>query len=1137
MSAINPSSQGMPGEFYTVAQRLESAGGQFRMAWFLGAFGRFFAVAIPAVVAILFTAGIFDLPHVLRWVLLLLIPAVMALAYWCYLHKVLWQRPDYAQIARWVELHAAELNMPLENRLINAVLLAAELQRLGSQTELEALADPRADWIPAVLREIDAGLAAHNLGAVVPWKRQTRPWLVAGVIGIIAVVLAALFPNQISHGFAVLTSPGAFVPRRGIAEILSVTPGDETVLAGEPVEFTVHISTPTHEIVRSTISFKFKSGKKETAQMALFGENNTSYRYLLPSAAEDVTYMVDAGGTQSRQYAIHVLPKITMASYDVAVAPPAYTLATQKPQNIALTGDNLTAEAGSFAAPLGSHVVISAKLSHALLGASALIEFADGKLLPVKTTDGQHFTADFTLAATQKFDLLINDAGGRALQRFPQNPVAGALAGDNQFTATAIPDAPPAVHVFVPHSDVSASPGGGVALAASASDDYGLTDLQLQVAARQAAGFTTVRNWQIQNAANGKPATNATIRYMLQLPASQYKIGDVVRYRFTATDNRNIQVDSLDLGPQTTTGHVYKITLAAAVAAAPKNLSRWEALERDLELMLQQQRTLRDQADAFLLQKLALSADHTLAGSVQAGQRRLRSTMTDMVAHFNFPQSMATVRQALDVLSHGDATGAVARAGDLAAVSQTGGVALIANKLRSHQVNIINVLKALLAIASNHITPLDSVTSHQGGRFPNEEKAAWKQLLLKLKKFEKQQRDVLNATAALARKPVNQYDANDKHELAKVKAAEDKWSKFLNQALTNMSNITEQDQAAASLVDDLAQMKVDLAMTKNALKLGAIKIATPLEANGLEDAKKETSHIERWLMQQPDTMKWSMEEPVAQNDVPAPPLPDKLTDMMGKLLQNEEDMTNQMEDTGSKWNDSMNKGLGWAAMDGPISDMSAQGVTGNNMPHNDEIQGRSGEGREGRASGEMVGQTAVGKGGRRTPTRLTNDPFSTGVVKDTSKQPPGGATGGGKKAGWGGEGLEGPAPLSEQKDIKRMAGQQAQVLNKTERLMLQMRAAGFNNFKLIESAVLMQDAQKELKKFHYHTAMLYQKMANESMSAAKVLTDAQAQVALERTAGGITKKRHKLSDSMIGTLPKGYADPVKAYFEKLSNGQ
>ena len=147
-------------------------------------------------------------------------------------------------------------------------------------------------------------------------------------------------------------------------------------------------------------------------------------------------------------------------------------------------------------------------------------------------------------------------------------------------------------------------------------------------------------------------------------------------------------------------------------------------------------------------------------------------------------------------------------------------------------------------------------------------------------------------------------------------------------------------------------------------------------------------------------------------------LPGELEDLVGELMEEEEDLFDEMEDAGSSWADSLDKGAGWDAADGPISNMSAKGVTGNRLPNTSEIGGRSGEGRQGKASGEFVGDTAVRKGGRKTPSRLAPDPFVKGQVKDISKDPVGGATGGGKESGVGGEGLEQIAGLSALEDLE-----------------------------------------------------------------------------------------------------------------------
>ena len=156
-----------------------------------------------------------------------------------------------------------------------------------------------------------------------------------------------------------------------------------------------------------------------------------------------------------------------------------------------------------------------------------------------------------------------------------------------------------------------------------------------------------------------------------------------------------------------------------------------------------------------------------------------------------------------------------------------------------------------------------------------------------------------------------------------------------------------------------------------------------------------------------------------------PELPKELEDMVGKLLEQEEDLFDEMEDQNANWTDSADKGVGWDAADGPIADMSAKGVTGNQLPNNNEMGGRSGEGRSGKSQGELVDDTAKGKGGRNTPTRLDPTPFQKGQVKDESKDPTGGATGGGKLSGQGGQGLEGPVAPKLKQEMQRLAQKQA----------------------------------------------------------------------------------------------------------------
>ena len=139
-------------------------------------------------------------------------------------------------------------------------------------------------------------------------------------------------------------------------------------------------------------------------------------------------------------------------------------------------------------------------------------------------------------------------------------------------------------------------------------------------------------------------------------------------------------------------------------------------------------------------------------------------------------------------------------------------------------------------------------------------------------------------------------------------------------------------------------------------------------------------------------------------------LPGELEDLIGDLMEEEEDVMDEAEDISSSAVDSADKGAGWDATDGPISDQGAKGVTGNRLPSASEIAGRSGEGRQGKSSGEFVGDEAVGKGGRNTPSRLTPDPIMKGQIKDHNRDNAGGTTAAAKRAARAAKGWKAPPP-------------------------------------------------------------------------------------------------------------------------------
>ena len=333
-----------------------------------------------------------------------------------------------------------------------------------------------------------------------------------------------------------------------------------------------------------------------------------------------------------------------------------------------------------------------------------------------------------------------------------------------------------------------------------------------------------------------------------------------------------------------------------------------------------------------------------------------------------------------------------------------------------------------------------------GGDLPNDVEQKLRDLRDRLEEFLRQQKRVIEATKNLAKKPVEDFTEEDEQLLKELAAIEDNWSRFMEEMHSDFSKLPEQDFANPSMLEEFIEIQTELKMAEGALTKKTADIAVPLEQLGAEMAEEMTTNIEKWLPDTPDRERWSQEEPLtdAMKEAPMAELPGELEDIVGELMEEEEDLMDEMEDVSSSWADSGDKGMGWDAMDGPISNMSARGVTGNRLPNTSEIGGRSGEGRQGQSSGEFVGDTAVGKGGRKTPSRLAPDPFVKGQVKDVSKDPVGGATGGGKESGAGGVGLEGPLRQQVQRDLQRLAEKQAELRNRAEAIDLKFSVLNYH---------------------------------------------------------------------------------------------
>ena len=196
------------------------------------------------------------------------------------------------------------------------------------------------------------------------------------------------------------------------------------------------------------------------------------------------------------------------------------------------------------------------------------------------------------------------------------------------------------------------------------------------------------------------------------------------------------------------------------------------------------------------------------------------------------------------------------------------------------------------------------------------------------------------------------------------------------------------------------------------------------------------------------------------------------------------------------------------------------------------LAGRSGEGRNGKSDGEMVGTTAVGKGGNETPTRLKSTPFENGSVNDQSRDTKGGATGGGKLSGTGQDGLRGSAPPAVRQKLRTLADQQSKLRQQAESLALQLRRerrptgdleSAINSMKALENAAHNQNGLEVVQGYH---------QALDALESARATYAGDRLSRVEADALSRDPRRDIL-DSQAEVAPPGYEEMTGAYFRSL----
>ncbi|MHC4985453.1 MAG: hypothetical protein ACYTFO_04780, partial [Planctomycetota bacterium] len=983
----------------------------------------------------------------------------------------------------------------LRNDFINAVLLAEDSAQPSDELIQQAIheAAQRA-------RRVD-----HRSAASI---RPARRWLLVATGAVtIATALAIFQFAAVRKAMAAVTNPGRYLPHANALTLEAITPGDATVHAGSELVVSARIVNPLQTPYVADI---IDADGRTHAMLPT--ESNAVYTVALGRLDTTVHYAVRIG--QSRwpadrpYYTVTVLDRPQLAGLTILTNYPDYTLLPPATD----------AEAdGPIEAPHGSRVTVTVDLT-APAASATLIRRQAGAMEMTRGDSGRRFSAEIAVDADDAYHIEIADGDGDGLAQFPNG-----ATHDGDWPITAIADRPPTVRFLAPARDVVVSPSGRLVTRLAFDDDYGLSTA-IMYAGRPGRDLQPVHTYDLPQTPRG------TLQYEHHFDG-RFRPGDVLTYVVEVADTRDLPGVG---GPQIARTETFTVTVRDAADLAAERARRYAELRERLAALLAAQTHQRVNTSLCATAHTTLDELLPVAAAIAEGQADIRHDLIDLATNFDFDQDTAAIQQAVGDLAANEALAAWQQAQALAAVTELSQRQATCPPLARTQDHIIQSLQVLLALTATLNESDEPPLASAGADLPDDVREALEQLQTDLAEFIDAQRRIVDDTVGLAKRPTDDFTEADRQLLADLAAAEDRLEQFLDAAFTDLSKLAAQDFSVPLALAQLLAVKTDVTMAADALDSEAVDIAVAAENAGIENAQTLTANLEKWLRDVPDRERWSMEDPLTDDLIAQPDLPSELHDLIGDLLEEEEDLFDDIEDATSAWADSLDEGAGWDAQDGPISNMTAQGVTGNVLPNDNEISGRSGEGRTGRASGEHVQEDAVGLGGRRTPTRLTEEPFQAGQVNDSSTEPPGGATGGGKVSGAGGEGLEGPVPPELAEELERLAGQQAILVNRAERLAAQLDAGDLAAIRMLEAITLMNRVSDDLGRYRYRNALRVRDQAVSALQQAAGALAGEVEVIADPTEALPDWVRDDIRDAADTPLPAEFRDELQAYYRRIA---
>ena len=814
--------------------------------------------------------------------------------------------------------------------------------------------------------------------------------------------------------------------------------------------------------------------------------------FILKNMVTDLTYSVQCGNESSRDFKVKVKQKPRFEQLTVTVSPPSYT--------------HLKAEVH------GANVREISTLSGSTINITAI---SPGKMVCGFNINNSIKNAKPPL----NFKLDKNLSANAFIQGED-----GVLYQDIWTCDFKVAnDRPPQVRFLNRETNIEAGFGQTIPLYFSAEDDFGIDRLAVVVSVNDRKATIKEFRYDIP------PQSRVKEVYSLKIIPGLFPPGGSAEVNIVATDNHLPGQNGIT--PVPVTIHVVDLVEKLKESIGQGNDSKLYEL---LFQTLNQQQAIRSWISVQLK-----NFRKNEASRLSSEQKNIKTLLTKaeteaiyMVKKNSLKRDFA---EALTAIKNGSVGELEKMTGDLVQNGENNKSVVKVNEIILVQTRLIEQLQKLLGAMA--ALKQQEIKQQELKKDEVQEKELYdklQQVKSKLDEFIKDQRKIIKETESLDPHKTDDWSEKEEKLLGNLASREAEWAQFFKAAFNDLSKKQNQDFSSSAMADEFVEMYEELQKAGDALKSKKnIEIATLAEDTAASSAQSIAANLERWLADKQDNIKWNAEEDGKMNDTKLTDLPAELTDIIGDLIEKEEDMGDDTQDSTNSFTWDTDAALGWGVMDGNIDSMQAKGITGNVMPNNNEVGGRSGEGRSGKSSGQFVEKEATGKGGRKTPTRLTQSPFEKGTVEDKSKDAQGGASGGGKQSGIGDDGLTGVTPEQDQDINQRLSGNQGELRQRTQALLKKLSDRNLPTGDLREALEKM----RQVEQGGINGGVDIKRVRNEMASSLRKARTA-LDTSLKSEEEKLKQRKHQafiVKFEQQEKIPAGYEEYVGRYFKALAS--